>query len=759
MISDLRKVPVIRAVFPFAAGIAAAANPGAGDAAILLSTFAALTVCLLSLLLLGKSKAPRGQTAHGLLLFISFMLLGSLHHTASRMYRTGEGTTSSLVYRPGEDTTASRMYQTGEGTTSSLFYRPGEGMLDLQEGYLEGIVVDGAVEKSRTWLVRLEGKAFMNDSIRTLLNEYVQVYFPADAKIQDVLPGEHLLVRGRLSRISNNGNPGEFDYAGYMDRKRTRYQVFVRDSGLFRVLDERETAPGYGPARLRQRVIGGWNRDDPDVAVLSALTLGYKSWLDQETKSAFSDAGAMHLLAVSGLHVGMIWWILEKLIRVPVGRSGWRRFKLIVIVAVLWGYAAVTGFSDSVTRSVTMFSLLTLSRSIQRNSNIYNTLLLSAFLLLLLKPSRILEPGFQLSYLAVAGIVTIQPRLEKFYSGVHWSLRRILDLVSVGIAAQISTLPLVLIYFHQFPVWFMLTNLAAIPLVSIILALFVLFSPVLIFFPDLEFFPQMLLWVTGVLNRVVTVIASLPGAVVRDVLPDPAAMALLLGLLISACLFVYYRSAYFLAFSLLLLSAAISLPVLRVRELAGESSITIFNMKDATMISHLHGTRRETCLLQSDSIPDPYLLEYIHSLSGSPPGVRSHQVVRLHENEPRGASSHMKISEGMWGIRSGSWNMLIVGDCEREMIHQAVHSYSWQVVLFRKGAPLYDVGDYMTAFDGQVVGDGTLREYEKKLLSQEVPAIRFTGNEGALVLNSYEQVIGPKMDTALVIFREQVDCH
>ncbi|MDF1570232.1 MAG: ComEC/Rec2 family competence protein [Bacteroidales bacterium] len=709
MISDLRKVPVIRAVFPFVAGIIAAATPGAGDMALLRGSFPVLIVCLLLLSLPVKRYPFREHTARGLLLFISFMLMGYWHHAASRMYR------------------------------------PVEGNLDFQEGYLEGIVVDGAVEKGKTWLVRLEGKTFMNDSIRTVMDEYVQVYLPADANIQGLLPGEHLLVRGRLSRIRNNGNPGEFDYAGYMDRKRTRYQVFVRDPGLFRVLGERETAQVYGPARLRQRIIGGWDREDPDVAVLSALTLGYKSWLDQETKSTFSDAGAMHLLAVSGLHVGMIWWILEKLIRVPAGRSAWHRLKLVIIVVVLWGYAAVTGFSDSVTRSVTMFSLLTLSRSIQRHSNIYNTLLLSAFLLLLLKPSRIVEPGFQLSYIAVAGIVTIQPRMEKLYTGVHWTLHRVLDLVSVSIAAQVSTLPLVLTYFHQFPVWFLLTNLAAIPLVSLILALFVMFIPFLMFFPDWELFSQVLLWVTGVLNRAVTGIASLPGSVVSNVVPDPAGMSLLLGLLMSACMFMYYRSVYFLAFAFLLLSAAIALPVLRVSQLDENASITIFNMNDATMISHVQNAYRETCLWPADSFPDPYLLDYVQSLSGSPPGVRSHRVVRLDENEPRVESSCFRITEGLWGIRSGSWNILIVGDCEREMVQQAIHSYYWQVVLFRKGTPLYGLGDFMATFGGRVVGDGTLRQYEMKLLSQQVPAIWLTGKEGVLVLHMADLSIGPTM--------------
>ncbi len=699
LIADLRKVPVVRPVIPFSAGILLSAYLLPGITDLFLKSGPLLLACMFVMPWSGSTNKLWGIITNGILVALSFLILGALHYTAHRTFRNEAG------------------------------------QLSGHEGYLEGIVAEEAVEKANSWMIRLEGIAFMNDSIQVYLDENVQIYLPAAAHTEELTPGSHLLVRGTLNHIRNDGNPGEFDYAAYMSRKRVRFNVFVWDPVHFRVLTERMPARGYGPAGLRQRIIREWDRSDPNAAVLSALTLGYKSLLDKRTKSAFSDAGAMHLLAVSGLHVGMIWWILEQLIRVPVSRKTWRGMKLGLIVAILWGYASVTGFSDSVTRSVTMFTLLTLSRSVQRKSNIYNTLFLSAFLLLVLQPSRIMEPGFQLSYIAVAGIVTIQPQLGRLYQGVHKIAGRILDLVSVSIAAQVSTLPLVLTYFHQFPVWFLLTNLAAIPLVSIILALFVLFLPFLVFLPEWTVFSEILLCTTGILNQVVTGISSLPGAVITGVWTDTAAMMMLMGLLISGCIFLYYNKVFFLFLSGLMLSGILVLPAYRVAKVEGEDTLTIFNQKGATMISHLRGAERKTYLLPVIDGVDSYLYAYVQSLSGIPPGVKSHEIVLLHPNGLSAGHSHVMLTEGIWAIRSRPWSVLIAGDCDSNILQIAVDAYHWDALILKRGTPLYGIGDDLGHFPGWLLGDGTLREYEMKLLSQEVPSVRLTAREGALVIN------------------------
>ncbi len=700
LIADLRKVPVVRPVIPFTAGILLAAYLIPVITDLLLKIGPILFACMIVLPWSVRTNRLWGIFTNGILFLLSFMILGALHYSADRIFRNDAG------------------------------------QLSGQEGYLEGILSEGGVEKANSWMIRLEGVAFKNDSIQVCLDENVQVYLPAEAQAEDLAPGLHLLVWGRLTHIRNDGNPGEFDYAGYMSRKRVRFNVFVRDTAHFRILTGRMPGRGYGPAGLRQRIIREWDRSDPNVAVLSALTLGYKSLLDKQTKSAFSDAGAMHLLAVSGLHVGMIWWILDQLIRLPVTRKTWRGLKLCLIVAILWGYASVTGFSDSVTRSVTMFSLLTFSRSVQRKSNIYNTLFLSAFLLLVLQPSRIMEPGFQLSYIAVAGIVTIQPQLGRLYQGVHRIGKRILDLVSVSIAAQVSTLPLVLTYFHQFPVWFLLTNLAAIPLVSIILALFVLFLPFLVFHPEWTVFLEILLCITGILNQVVTGISSLPGAVITGVWTDPAAMVMWTGLLVSGCIFIYYNKVIYLLLVGLMLSAILVLPIYREAKVDGEYALTIFNQKDATMISYLRGVQRKTYLLPATDGIDGYLNAYVQSLSGIPPGIKSHEIVLLHPNggSPAGSAQWL-LTEGLWAIHSGPWNILIAGDCGSNIFQMAVDASHWDAIILRRGTPLYGMGDVLGRFQGCLLGDGTLREYEMKILSQEVPSVRLTAREGALVIN------------------------
>lgn len=698
LLSDLRKIPVLRPVVPFVAGLLFLHFTSQDTHALYRTALPIVLGCVLLLPLVFRIRYEWGAMAAGIMFGVSFAVLGLLHHVS------------------------------GSG------FRSEAEQLDQQEGYLEGIVTDAAAEKRNSWLVRVKGKTFVNDTLILRLDEFVQVYLPYSEGLKQAEPGQQLMVYGRMARIRNDGNPGAFDYAGYMSRKRTRFNFFVQDTGYFRLLPERNTAPGYGPARLRQRIIAGWDRQDPDAAVLSALTVGYKSLLDRETKSAFSDAGAMHLLAVSGLHVGMIWWILEQMLRLPGNRPAWRHIRQLVVIAVLWGYAAVTGFSDSVTRAVTMFSLLSLSRSIQRKSNIYNTLLLSAFLLLVLKPSRILEPGFQLSYLAVGGIVTIQPLMEKIYGRVHPFPRRILDLVSVSIAAQVSTLPLVLAYFHQFPVWFLLTNLSAIPLVSIILALFVLFAPFLIFFPQWTIFSRLLLWLAGVLNKVVTGIASLPGAVIRDVIPDPAGSLLLMSILVCLAIFMYYRKTHFLSFAVLMFAIMLLLPVTRNRQLEGNSTMTVFNLNRATMISHVQDAQRETFLLLQDTVPDPYLQDYVRSLSGSPPGLKTHRILQLTAADSLGAESWMQIAEGLWAIQTGEWNVLIAGACDRSIIEQVIGAYDWQLILFRRGIPLSGWTDVLYQFPGRIVGDGTLWKYETRTLGDQISSIWLTGLEGALVI-------------------------
>nr|WP_255572943.1 ComEC/Rec2 family competence protein [Hanstruepera marina] len=206
------------------------------------------------------------------------------------------------------------------------------------------------------------------------------------------------------------------------------------------------------------------------MAVIKALFLGQRQDISNELRQQYVDAGAIHILAISGLHVGIILIILNNLFRFFRRFKKGYIFKTIIILILLWAFAIIAGLSPSVLRAVTMFSAVAIAMNLKRPYNIYNTLAISAFVLLLFNPMLLFEIGFQLSYLAVIGIVSIQPLLFNAIKTKYWFINKVLILLTVSIAAQIGVLPLSLFYFHQFPGLFFISNVVIIPFLGFILS-------------------------------------------------------------------------------------------------------------------------------------------------------------------------------------------------------------------------------------------------------------------------------------------------
>jgi competence protein ComEC len=205
------------------------------------------------------------------------------------------------------------------------------------------------------------------------------------------------------------------------------------------------------------------------LAIAKALTLGIKDELDNELRNAYASAGAMHVLAVSGLHVGIIFLIISTVLKKWRNHKTGRYLFAIVNISILWSYAFITGLSPSVQRAAMMFSFIILAQAMRRQTNIYNTLAASAFVLLSINPFLLFSVGFQLSYLAVLGIVFFQPKLYGLLQFKFLLWDKIWAITCVSIAAQLATAPLGLLYFHQFPTYFFLSNLVVIPAAFVIL--------------------------------------------------------------------------------------------------------------------------------------------------------------------------------------------------------------------------------------------------------------------------------------------------
>jgi len=268
-------------------------------------------------------------------------------------------------------------------------------------------------------------------------------------------------------------NPYQFDYKNYLKRQNIYCQLYATNNELLEISKHKHTIYGFA-ARLREHIqskLKEYKFSNAEYAIISALLLGQRQDISKEIYESYSQAGAIHILAVSGLHVGIVLMLLNYLLKPLEFINRGRYLKMIVIVILLWCFAIVAGLSASVTRAVTMFTIIAIAMHLKRPTNIYNTLAISAFALLLFKPNFLFDVGFQLSYMAVLAIVSIQPLLYKLYHPKYKIDDFFWKIFTVTLAAQFGVIPLSLYYFHQFPGLFFLSNLVIIPFLGIILGL------------------------------------------------------------------------------------------------------------------------------------------------------------------------------------------------------------------------------------------------------------------------------------------------
>jgi competence protein ComEC len=298
------------------------------------------------------------------------------------------------------------------------------------------------------------------------------IYFQKDSLAEKLSYGDQLLVKSRLSELEPPKNPLEFNYKRFLGFDQIYHQQYVT-SGKWLKLDQNKgnliIASSINTAHYLEQIMNDYIHNERSLAIAKALTLGIKDELDNELRNAYAAAGAMHVLAVSGLHVGIIFLIISTILKKWRNRKRGRIFFAVISISVLWAYAFITGLSPSVQRAAMMFSFIILAQAMKRQTNIYNTLAASAFVLLCFNPFLLFSVGFQLSYLAVLGIVFFQP---KFYGLLQFKFvlwDKIWAITCVSMAAQLATAPLGLLYFHQYPTYFFLSNLVVIPAAFFIL--------------------------------------------------------------------------------------------------------------------------------------------------------------------------------------------------------------------------------------------------------------------------------------------------
>ncbi len=300
---------------------------------------------------------------------------------------------------------------------------------------------------------------------KSLLNVHIDSTQPV-YKIDEIL-----MTSAPFKSLIHPLNPNQFDYKNYLEKQYVYHQIFIENNSLLKLTSNRHTLFGYAD-ELRETINIKLRRHHfkaDELAIINALLLGQRQDISEEIYNSYTKAGAVHILAVSGLHVGIVLLLLNFVLK-PIEYIGRGKFiKVLIILLILWSFAIIAGLSASVTRAVTMFSIVAIAMHWKRPTNVYNTLAISIFFLLLFKPTFLFDVGFQLSYLAVLAIVAIQPLLYRLWKPKFMAYDFLWKIFTVTIAAQFGVVPISLYYFHQFPGLFFISNLIIIPFLGVIL--------------------------------------------------------------------------------------------------------------------------------------------------------------------------------------------------------------------------------------------------------------------------------------------------
>lgn len=411
------------------------------------------------------------------------------------------------------------------------------------------------------------GKAFNLQVIQTSQRDLdeiapisIRVFIRLDSTISFNY-GDLLNLRLKLSPLPKPNNPGEFDYGKYLEADGIHFVAYCTADNILSLEKAFRKDIRYYAFQCRdflekQFIMGGLR--DNELGIADALLLGKRSEISKDLMSAFSGAGTVHILAVSGLHVGMLYGVLVFLLGF-LKSSKWLFF--IVVFSVLWTYAFITGLSPSVMRATVMFSFIGLGNLLSRKAHVINSLAASAFFLLLFNPNLLYKVGFQLSYLAVLGIVCLQPYFARLWEPRNKVLNYSWQLITVSVAAQLATAPIGMLYFHQFPNYFILANLFAIPLAFLIvlngIVVFVV-SPISFLLTAATF---TLNWLIKALNYFINLVSSLPGAVSNNIYFDTQLMLFFYSILIFLFVYAVTRERKVISYSLGLISLFLSLNI------------------------------------------------------------------------------------------------------------------------------------------------------------------------------------------------------
>lgn len=478
---------------------------------------------------------------------------------------------------------------------------------------------DDLESDSDVWVARLtENPAEKEKSVKVILEMQsdvglVMTYLEKNERSLSLRYGDGIVFHERPKLVEPPMNPEQFDYKKYLARKGISYQVYLKNDSWEKLKESRENRLYAFSYRLRDFLLETMRNlgvEGDEYSVAAAILLGYDDTMPTELRQKYVAAGSMHILCVSGMHVGVIFMVFSNMLGFLDKRKRWQNLlKQSLLLLLIWFYALLAGLAPSILRSTIMLSFVILGDMLKRNGILLNSLAASAFLLLCIDPSTLFNVGFLLSYCAVIGIVTLQKPIYNLLYIKPKFLDKLWEMTAVTLAAQIATAPFSIYYFHQFPTYFWLSNLFMGPISTVVITggmvmLLIFFIPYINI--GVAFCVK---WLIYAMNLIVSWIENLPLSIVKGLYINNVEFACLLIALLLLMLVIEHKKKrlFFGMLSMLLIFSVSQLTraVMQRRQM----SMTVYSINKNTAIDFVCGNEH---LMLCDTVleNDPSLLSF-----------------------------------------------------------------------------------------------------------------------------------------------------
>lgn len=459
--------------------------------------------------------------------------------------------------------------------------------LKTKKGLIIGEISKDPKLKEKNVVLNIDIFAIKTNDVWQRSDGKTILYIENDSLSQKLNVGDKIIFNPQLQEIENSGNPLEFDYKKYLSFRLINSSAFIK-SNDWKLLENRDIKFNFKILKFRIQLINILKQsglENDELAVMSALALGYSDNLSAEVLHNYTSSGAMHILSVSGLHVGIIYGIITFLFSF-IKNKKFENIKTIFIIILIWFYACLTSLSPPVARASLMFSIIAVGRFQKNKPQTLNVVALSAFILLIFNPFYLFDVGFQLSYIAVVGILILQQPIQNLYTAKTKLGKWIWSLTAVSIAAQIATAPLCIYYFNQFSNFFLLTNYILIPVSTVAIWLCVFVFIFSWWNLAASFLGKILSFVVKIMNYSANLVDKMPFSVSENLYIDFTQMIIFYFIIIFLFIFFFHSKKYkHLILGICFIIVFVSINLFQNISTHNQKFIVVYNINKTTAIN------------------------------------------------------------------------------------------------------------------------------------------------------------------------------